>query len=118
MCIFPATSIGNNVTISPFSVVRNSTIGHNVTIGPNSSLQDSLVAPGTVAGSHFVARSGEAVMKVEGEYHDVKMGAIVGNYSEIGDNTIVEPGVIIGNDCRIKPMKVISENIPDGGLVV
>ena len=46
------------------------------------------------------------------------MGAIVGNYSEIGDNTVVELGTIIGNNCRINAMKVISENIPDGGLVV
>ncbi|MBT4511250.1 MAG: NTP transferase domain-containing protein [Chloroflexi bacterium] len=117
-CIFPATSIGNSVSISPFSVIRNSSIGSNVTIGPSSSIQDSIIASGTTVGTHFAARSGDATVKVENEYNQVKMGAIVGNYSEIGDNTVIEPGTIIGNNCRINAMKVISENIPDGGLVV
>jgi UDP-3-O-[3-hydroxymyristoyl] glucosamine N-acyltransferase len=57
-------------------------------------------------------------MVIDGEYHQVKMGAIVGNYSELADNVILAPGVIIGNHCRIKPMKVISENISDGGMVI
>jgi len=117
-CILPATSIGNSVSISPFSVIRNSSIGHNVTIGPGASIQDSIIAPGTVIGSHFSTRSGETVIAVENQYHQVKMGAIIGNYSELEDNIIVEPGIIIGNNCRIKALKVISENIPDGGLVV
>ncbi|MFA4836245.1 MAG: bifunctional sugar-1-phosphate nucleotidylyltransferase/acetyltransferase [Dehalococcoidia bacterium] len=118
VCIFPYTSIGRSVVISPFSIVRNSTIGDNVNIGPGSSIQDSVIAPGAIIGSHFATRSGEATVLVEGEYHRVKMGAIIGNYSDLGDNVIIEPGVIIGNNCRIKAMKVISENIPDGGLVV
>lgn len=117
-CIFPATSIGNSVSISPFSVIRNSSIGNNVTIRSGASIQDSIIAPGTVIGSHFAARSGEATIEVENQYHQVKMGAIIGNYCDLGDNTIVEPGTIIGNNCRIKSLKVISENIPDGGLVV
>ncbi|MFC2027625.1 bifunctional sugar-1-phosphate nucleotidylyltransferase/acetyltransferase [Chloroflexota bacterium] len=117
-CILPATIIGNRVSIPPFSVIRNSAIGHNVSIGPSASVQDSIIAPGTVIGSHFSARSGEAVIEVENQYHHVKMGAIIGNYSKLEDNIIIEPGIIIGNNCRIKALKVISENIPDGGLVV
>ncbi|MBT9163140.1 MAG: UTP--glucose-1-phosphate uridylyltransferase [Chloroflexi bacterium] len=118
VCIFPSTSVGNGAVISPFSIVRNTIIGNNVLIGPGSSIQDSIIAPGTIIRSHFAARSGEAAMMIEGEYHQVKMGAIIGSYSEIGDSTIIQPGAIIGNHCRIKAMKVISENIPDGGLVV
>lgn len=117
-CILPASSIGTSVSISPFSVIKNSAIGNNVTIGPSASIQDSIVAPGTVIGSHFATRSGEATVVIENEYHQVKMGAIIGNYSELDDNIIIEPGIIIGNNCRIKAMKVINENIPDSGLVV
>ncbi|MCL0065838.1 sugar phosphate nucleotidyltransferase, partial [Dehalococcoidia bacterium] len=113
VCIFPSTSVGNGAVISPFSIVRNAIIGSNVLIGPSSTIQDSIIAPGTIIRSHFTARSGEATMMIEEEYHQVKMGTIVGNYSELADNVIVDPGVIIGNHCRIKPMKVISENIPD-----
>ncbi|MCL0069550.1 sugar phosphate nucleotidyltransferase [Dehalococcoidia bacterium] len=118
VCIFPSTSVGNGAVISPFSIVRNAIIGNNVLIGPSSAIQDSIIAPGAIVRGRFTARSGEATTMIEGEYYQVKMGAIVGNYSELADNVIVAPGVIIGNHCRIKPMKVISENIPDGGLVV
>jgi len=118
VCIFPSTSVGNGAVISPFSIVRNTIIGNNVLIGPGASIQDSIIAPGTIIRSHFAARSGEASMMIEGEYHPVKMGAIIGSYSEIGDSATAQPGVIIGNHCRIKAMKVISENIPDAGMVV
>lgn len=118
VCIFPSTSIGTGVVISPFSILRNAIIGDNVFLGPNSAIQDSIIAPGTIIRSHFTAQSGEATMMIEGEYHQVKMGTIIGNYSELADNVIVDPGVIIGNHCHVKPMKVISENIPDGALVI
>jgi len=117
-CILPASSIGDSVSISPFSVIRNSAIGNNVTIGSGASIQDSIIAPGTIIGSHFATRSGEATVMVENQHHQVKMGAIIGNYTELEDSTIIEPGIIIGNNCRIKGMKVINENIPDGGLVI
>ncbi len=118
VCIFPSTSVGNGAVISPFSIIRNTIIDSNVLIGASSAVQDSIIAPGTIIRSHFAAHSSEIAMMIEGECHQVKMGAIVGNYAELGHNVIVAPGVLIGNHCRIKSMKVISENIPDGGLVV
>ncbi|MDD5093315.1 MAG: sugar phosphate nucleotidyltransferase [Dehalococcoidia bacterium] len=118
VCIFPSTSIGKNVFISPFSIVGNSAIGDNVTIGANSSLQDTVIAPGVIIRNHFSACSRETSVLVEDEHQRVKMGAIIGGYSDLGDNVVVEPGVVVGNHCRIKSMKVIRQNIPDGSLVI
>jgi len=117
VCIFPSSSIGNNVVLSPFSMIRNSAIENSVSIGPGSTIQDSIIASGTIIGSHFAARSSKATIMIEDEYHQIEMGAIIGNYTEFEDYAVVEPGVIIGNNCRIKSMKVLNENIPDGGLV-
>jgi glucose-1-phosphate thymidylyltransferase len=116
--ILPSTTIGDDVIISPFSLLRNSVIGYGVTIGPNASLQDSIIAPDSIIGGHFIARSGEALVAVEGEYHRMKMGGMMGSYCELEDNVLVEPGVIIGNHCRIKASKVVGENMVDGSLVV
>ncbi len=116
--ILPSTTVGDDAVISPFSLLRNSVIGYGVTIGPNSSFQDSVIAPDSVIGGHFIARSGEALVTVDGEYHRVKMGSMMGSYCELEDNVLVAPGVIIGNRCRIKASKVVSENIADGSLVV
>ena len=117
-CIFPATSIGDQVTISPFSQIRNSAIGNGVHIGPGSILEDSIIDRGSVIGGHFSAFSGEAVIEVEGEYHKVHTGAVAGEHCAIEDNVIARPGVVLGNHSRVNALKLLSGKISDGSLVV
>ena len=118
VCILPATSIGDNVIISPFTEVKNSVIGSNVEIGPNSTIDNSVIGRGSLLGGHFVARSGQAEVKVDGEYHRVQMGAMLGEDCHIEDSVIVQPGVAIGNRCQVRALKVVRENTPDLSLVV
>ena len=117
-CLFPATSIGDYVTISPFSNIRNSAIGNGVRIGPGSTLEDSIVDRGSVIGGHFSAYSGKAVIEVEGEYHTVDTGVVVGEYCAIGNNVIARSGVILGNLAKIDTLNVLSGKIPDQSLVM
>jgi len=117
-CIFPATSIGDQVAISPFSQVRNSAVGNGARIGPGSILEDTIVDRGSVLGGHFSAFSGEAVIEVEGEYHEVNTGVVVGEHCDIEDNVIARPGVILGNHSRVWALKLLSGKIPDGSLVM
>ena len=117
-CIFPATSIGDYVTISPFSNIRNSAIGNGVRIGPGSTLEDSIVDRGSVIGGHFSAYGGKAVIEVEGEYHTVDTGVVVGEYCAIGNNVIARSGVILGNLSKIDTLNVLSGKIPDQSLVM
>ena len=117
-CIFPATSIGDQVTISPFSQIRNSAIGNGVHIGPGSILEDSIIDRGSVIGGHFSAFSGEAVIEVEGEYHKVHTGAVAGEHCAIEDNVIARPGVVLGNHSRVNALQLLSGKISDGSLVV
>ena len=117
-CLFPATSIVDYVTISPFSNIRNSAIGNGVRIGPGSTLEDSIVDRGSVIGGHFSAYSGKAVIEVEGEYHTVDTGVVVGEYCAIGNNVIARSGVILGNLAKIDTLNVLSGKIPDQSLVM
>jgi len=118
VCIFPSTSIGNNVVLSPFTVIRNSSIGNDVTIGPMASVCDSIIAPGTIIGSHFAVRTGEGTIEIEGAHHTVKMGAIIGSYCQFGDAVTIEPGTIVGNNCRVRSSKALASALPEGSLVV
>ncbi len=117
-CILPSTSIGDNVVISPFTLIRNSVIGNNVIIGPHSSLQDSVVDRGSQLGGCFMAHSGQSDVKIDQEYHQVRLGVMVGEHCETGDNVVAMPGVMLGNHSRIKALKVLEHNVPDGSLVV
>jgi len=98
--------------------IWNSVIGNGVEIGSGSTVHDSIIDKGCNIGMHFIARSGQTEIKVDGEYHQVEMGTMIGEHSTIEDMVIVEPGVAIGTHTRIKGLKVLDEDIPDGTLVL
>ncbi|MFC1993161.1 bifunctional sugar-1-phosphate nucleotidylyltransferase/acetyltransferase [Chloroflexota bacterium] len=118
ICILPATSIAKNVVISPFTEIVNSVIGDDVNIGPGSIIQDSVIDKGCVIGGHFTACSDEAEVKVDGEHHLVRVGAMLGEGCSLGNSVTAQPGVIIGNYSRIKALKLVSGRLPDRSLVL
>jgi glucose-1-phosphate thymidylyltransferase len=118
VCILPTTTIGDNVSALPFTEVRNSVIANSVEIGPGSSIHDSIIDRGCNIGGHFVCRSGKAEIKIDGEYHEVEVGGMVGEHCSINEGVIVQPGVIIGTSSQINSLKVIERDIPEGSLVV
>ncbi len=118
VCILPATSIGDNVVISPFSEIENSVIGDDVNIGPGSIIQDSVIDEGCVMKGHFVACSGQAEVRVNDEYHLVNVGAMLGVGCNLENGVVAQPGVIIGNHSQIKAMKLVSGRLPDRSFVL
>ena len=116
--ISPATSVGDNVVISPFSEIQNSVIGDDVNIGSGSIIQDSVIDDGCVISGHFIACSNETEIKVNSEYHLVKVGAMLGVGCKLGSNIVAQPGVIVGNYSQIQSMKLVSGKLPDKSLVI
>jgi UDP-N-acetylglucosamine diphosphorylase/glucosamine-1-phosphate N-acetyltransferase len=117
VCILPATSIGDNVTIAPFSEVENSVIGSDVSIGAGAIIQDSVIDQGCVIGGRFTAATGEAEIKISGEHHLVKVGAMLGEGCKLGSGVVSEPGTIVGNQSQVAALKLISGRLPDRSLV-
>ena len=117
VCLMLATSIGDNVVISPFTQIENSVIGNDVTIGPGCIIEDSVIDKGCVIKAHFTACSGESEVKVDGEVPIASVGAIVGEDCNIDNNVVTRPGVIIGNSCQIQMQKIVSGRLPDRSLV-
>ena len=118
VCILPSTSIGDNVCIAPFTVITNSMIADGVEIGSGSTVQDSIMDRGCRSKGHLVTESGETEIKIDGEYHHVYIGAMLGEHCSIGDSVVTTPGIIVGNRCHIKALKVLEESIPDESLVM
>ena len=113
VCILPSTSIGDNVKISQFTTIDNSVIGDDVSVGPASVVEDSVIDKGCVLKGHFTACSGEADVKVDEEYHDITIGAMMGIGCTAENVIVAESGTIVGNYCQIKAMKSLSGRIPD-----
>jgi acetyltransferase-like isoleucine patch superfamily enzyme len=46
-----------------------------------------------------------------------KFGAIVGDRTEVGCNSVINPGSVIGRDCMIYPTVNFRGVLPDGSMV-
>ena len=117
VCILPATSIGNNVVISPFSSIENSVIGDDVNIGPNAIIEDSVIDESCLIQGRFTACSGEIEVRVNDQFHQVKVGAMLGVGCNLKNNVVAQPGVVIGNYSQVQAMKLLSGNLPDRSTV-
>ncbi len=117
VCVLPATSVGDNVVISPFTEIKNSVIGDDVNIGAGCIIQDSVIGDGCVIRGHLNACSNETEARVNGESHVVTMGAMMGEGCSVGNGVVLQSGVIIGNYCQIQALKLVGGNIPDKSLV-
>lgn len=118
VCIMPSTSIGDNVTISTFTEIKNSVILDDVEIGSHSTVQDSIIDQGCAIGTHFSACSENSEIKIENEYSNLVIGAIMGKSCQIGNMVNIKAGSIIGNYCTIGALKQVQGNIPDRSLVI
>ena len=59
------------------------------------------------------------VIKYEGDKIDTglkKMGAKLGNYVEVGCNSVLNPGTIIGSNTNIYPLSSVRGNLPKGSI--
>jgi glucose-1-phosphate thymidylyltransferase len=117
VCIMPATSIGDNVSIAPFTEIKNSDIGDDVTIGPGCIITDSVIDKGCVLQGRFTAVGGPSEVPVNGESPTINVGVIMGEECHIESNVTARPGVIVGNYCQVKMTRVLSGRLPDRSLV-
>jgi UDP-N-acetylglucosamine diphosphorylase / glucose-1-phosphate thymidylyltransferase / UDP-N-acetylgalactosamine diphosphorylase / glucosamine-1-phosphate N-acetyltransferase / galactosamine-1-phosphate N-acetyltransferase len=118
VCLQPDTSIGDNVIIGPFSELRNCVIGNDVQIYSGAVIHDSVIDRGCIIGSHFCTSSEQVDIKIENEYHTVKIGAMIGEGCKIGNNVVSLAGTILGSYCTVKSLCTIEGRLPDKSILV
>jgi glucose-1-phosphate thymidylyltransferase len=107
------STIGENCAIGPFSVIKNSLIMDDVIVGAHSSIYQSVVSQGSSLGDHFSTEQGGYNIKLESYSTSKTLGAIVGSDCEVSHHVVLSAGVILGNGCKVGPMRALKENLPD-----
>jgi len=116
--IFPSTSIGNSVTIEPYTMVKNSILMSNCSIGAHSYLSHCVLGYGVKSQSHLMGAGSEAYVNIADEFFKVPhIGSIMGEDTIFGSGVSIEPGTIIGAGCKVSSGSKITRNLPNRSLV-
>jgi glucose-1-phosphate thymidylyltransferase len=119
VCIYPSTSIGDNVSADAFGIIEHSILMDDVNLGPNSYVSNSVLGRGVRTSSNLNVNVGEAIVNIENEVHKVqKIGTLIGEDSHLEGSVITDPGTIVGARSRISALKLIKGNIPDESIVM
>ncbi len=97
----------NNVQVPHYNYVGDSILGYKSHMGAGSITSNvkSDKTPVTVA---YEGERVETGLK--------KMGAILGNYVEVGCNSVLNPGTIIGSNSNVYPLSSVRGYVPGGSI--
>lgn len=113
--------IGKNCVIGNSTEVKNSILFDGVNCPHFNYVGDSVLGENSRTGAGVIlsnVRSDKKNVRVESiETNLRKMGAIVGANVEIGCNSVVCPGTIIGGNTSIYPLTMVKGVIPSNSIV-
>lgn len=109
-----ATEIKNSILLSGakaphFNYVGDSILGHKTNLGAGTKISNLKIGPESTV-----------KIRVNDEIYDTKLrkfGAVIGDYSETGCNSVLNPGSILGKYVLVYPNAVVRGYIPDKSIV-
>jgi len=133
------TIIDHQAVIRPFAYIRGSVIvGKNCTIGNSSELKNSILfnrsavphfnyVGDSILGykshigagvkiSNLKSDSSNVTIKIDSitvETNNKKVGAFLGDHVEVGCNTVLNPGTVIGKNSAIYPLSNVRGYVPE-----
>jgi NDP-sugar pyrophosphorylase family protein len=93
-CEFKHSLLFNNAKVPHFSYVGDSILGHEAHLGAGVKVSNVKLVPGNVT------------VEIDGEPYDTglrKFGAMLGDHTDVGCNSVLNPGTIIGRGSILYP---------------
>ena len=134
--------IGENAQLRPGAYIRgNVLIGNGVVIGNSTELKNCIIFDGaevphfnyvgdSILGFKAHMGAGAITSNIKGSRTNIvvhgeneyptglrKFGAMLGDMAEIGCNTVLNPGTIIGRNTQVYPLSGIRGVIPENSIV-
>ena len=93
-CELKNSVLFNGCKVPHFNYVGDSVLGHRAHLGAGAVLSNFKAIPGTVTVRHGAEKIDTGLLK---------FGALIGDRAELGCNSVLNPGSIIGRDCVVYP---------------
>lgn len=97
----------NNVQVPHYNYVGDSILGYKSHMGAGS-ITSNVKSDKTNVTIRYAGDKIETGLK--------KMGAILGNYVEVGCNSVLNPGTIIGSNTNVYPLSMVRGYVPKGSI--
>lgn len=141
-CIMPPCLIMHNAEIRHCAFIRgNVIIGEKCVVGNSTELKNCILfdeaqAPhfnyvgDSVLGRHAHMGAGAIISNLKSDQSDVsiklgeesvnthlrKLGAILGDYAEIGCNSVLNPGTVVGRNSTVYPTSCVRGFVPENSI--
>lgn len=99
--------IFNSVQVPHYNYVGDSILGYRSHMGAGSITSNVKADKSLVE-----VKAGDAVIATERK----KFGAILGDHVEIGCNTVLNPGTVVGRNSNVYPVSMVRGFIPEGSI--
>ena len=116
--------IGDNCVVGNSTEMKNSIIFDNVQIPHYNYVGDSILGYKSHLGAGAVTsnvKSDKTLVTVSSEGEKIatglkKFGAMVGDGTEVGCNSVLCPGTVIGKNCTIYPLSMVRGYIKENSI--
>lgn len=97
----------DHVQVCHFNYVGDSILGHGAHMGAGSVTSNVRADQGLVSVTDGRERISTGLMKC---------GAMIGDYAEVGCNSVLNPGTVIGRHSQIYPTACVRGTVPEGHI--
>lgn len=117
--------IGNNVIVGNSTEVKNAILFNKVQVPHFNYVSDSVLGYKAHLGAGVITsnlKSDGTFVKVKYESNIIetglrKFGAILGDFAEVGCNTVLNPGTILGKNSIVYPLCSVRGVIPENSIL-
>ena len=124
--------VGKNAVVGNSTELKNVVLFDNVQVPHYNYVGDSILGYKAHMGAGSITsnvKSDKTLVTVRGAGESMatglkKMGAMLGDYVEVGCNSVLNPGTVIGRESQIYPLSCVRGEVPErsiwktGGVVV
>ncbi len=110
--------VGNSTELKNVILFNNVQVPHYNYVGDSILGYKSHMGAGSIT-SNVKSDKTQVTIQYEGDTIETglkKMGAILGNYVEVGCNSVLNPGTIIGSNTNVYPLSMVRGYIPKGSI--